>query len=132
MKKKQISMRAAMVLIVVALVLGVEGAALVSGDNVFDQLNKYKDVLSLAQKYYVDDVDLQKLNEAAVNGLLSQLDPHSAYLPPRVNQQETEKFQGSYQGVGLEIININDTIVVSEPMGSRRRHASAFLPTTAL
>jgi carboxyl-terminal processing protease len=117
MMKKRFSLRHTLLLVLAALVVGAGGTALISGEGIFDQLNKYKDVLSLAHQYYVDDVDLQKLNEAAVNGLLSQLDPHSAYLPPRVTQQEAERFQGSYQGVGLEIISVNDTIVVSEPMG---------------
>jgi len=117
MMKIQLSLRNTLLLVLAALVLGAGGTALFSGEGIFDQLNKYKDVLSIAHQFYVDDVDLQKLNEAAVNGLLSQLDPHSAYLPPRATQQEAERFQGSYQGVGLEIISINDTIVVSEPMG---------------
>jgi carboxyl-terminal processing protease len=117
MMKKHYSLRTTLLLIGAALVIGAGGTALISGEGIFDQLNKYKDVLSLAHQYYVDEVDLQKLNDAAVNGLLSQLDPHSAYLPPRVTQQEAERFQGSYQGVGLEIISFNDTIIVSEPMG---------------
>jgi carboxyl-terminal processing protease len=49
--------------------------------------------------------------------LLAQLDPHSIYLPPRESKQEAERFQGSYQGVGLEIVTMNDSIMVSEPMG---------------
>src|SRR5208283_5359905 len=117
MKKRNFSPWATGVLVGIALGIGVGAGSLISGDSIFDQLNKYKDVLSITQKFYVDDVDLQKLNEAAINGLLTQLDPHSAYLPPRQTQQETERFQGSYQGVGLEIIDLNDTIVVSEPMG---------------
>lgn len=117
MKRKRISLWGAGILVSTALALGLGVGSLFSTDNIFDQLNKYKDVLSLTKKYYVDDVDLQKLNEAAINGLLSQLDPHSAYLPPRQTKQEAERFQGSYEGVGLEIISVNDTIVVSEPMG---------------
>jgi len=117
MTRKRISLWGAGILVGTALALGLGVGSLFSSDNIFDQLNKYKDVLSLTKKYYVDDVDLEKLNEAAINGLLSQLDPHSAYLPPRQTQQEAERFQGSYEGVGLEIISVNDTIVVSEPMG---------------
>ena len=117
MKKKILSPWSMVFVIIVTLAIGLGAGSLISGDAIFDQLNKYKDVLSITQQYYVDDVDVQKLNEAAINGLLTQLDPHSAYLPPRQTQQETEKFQGSYQGVGLEIINLSDTIVVAEPMG---------------
>lgn len=115
--KKQISLRVSLVLIAAAVGLGAGAGRLFSGDNIFEQLGKFKDVLSLAQKYYVDEIDAQKLTEAAVTGMLTQLDPHSVYLPPRVTKQEAERFQGSYQGVGLEILSLNDTIVVSEPMG---------------
>jgi carboxyl-terminal processing protease len=115
--KKQVSLMTVTVLVVLSLVLGVTTTSLISGDNIFEQFNKYKDVLSLTQKYYVDDINMQKLTEAAITGMLTELDPHSTYLPPRVTKVEAERFQGSYQGVGLEIIAINDTIVVSEPMG---------------
>jgi carboxyl-terminal processing protease len=115
--KKQVSIRTAAVLVVVALALGVGASSLVSGDNVFEQLTKFKDILSLTQRFYVDSVDEKALTEAAVNGMLSKLDPHSIYLPPRITKQEAERFQGSYQGVGLEIIALNDTVMVSEPMG---------------
>ena len=54
---------------------------LFSGDSILDQANKFTDVLSITYKYYVDDVDTQKLTESAVNGLLDKLDPHSVYIP---------------------------------------------------
>lgn len=105
------------VLIVGSLVLGIGIEKVVSGDSIYEQLNKYKDVLSIAQKYYVDEVSTEKLNEAAINGLLSQLDPHSVYMPPKAAANEAEKFQGSYQGIGCEIASIKDTITIVEPFG---------------
>jgi carboxyl-terminal processing protease len=115
--KKQISLRWALVLVVVAIILGVGANRLISRDSIFDQIAKYRDVLSITQKFYVDTVDASKLTEAAINGLLNQLDPHSIYLPAVSTEQEKERFEGSYQGVGLEIASLNDTIVVIEPMG---------------
>ncbi len=115
--KKQVSLWTATALILVSLFLGVGVDRVISGDTLFEQLNKYKDVLSLTQKFYVDDVDVAKLNEAAINGLLSQLDPHSVYLPAKVTERDAEQFAGSYQGVGLQIVALNDTIMVAEPMG---------------
>ncbi len=115
--RKTISVRTTIVLVLTSLGLGIGATRLISGDNIFEDLNKFKDVLSLAQKFYVDDIDSKKLTEAAINGMLTQLDPHSVYLPPSTTKQEAERFQGSYQGVGLEILALNDTIMVSEPMG---------------
>ena len=115
--KKTLPLWIVVTLTLFALLLGATAGTLMSRDVVFDQLSKYKDVLSLVQKYYVDDVDLQRVTEAGINAMLTQLDPHSNYLPPRETKQDAERFQGSYQGVGLEIISMSDTIMVSEPMG---------------
>jgi carboxyl-terminal processing protease len=104
-------------MMVVGVIVGFEGKALVSADNIYEQLNKFKDILVLADKYYVDTVDTRKLTEGAITGLLEQLDPHSVYFPPRILQRATEDMQGNYQGVGLMIRALNDTIIVIEPMG---------------
>lgn len=106
-----------MILFAIALLLGISFEKVISEDPIFEQLDKYRDVLSLAQKYYVDDVSVNQLTEAAITGLLGQLDPHSVYMPAVTTKNEAERFQGSYQGVGLEIGALNDTITVVEPMG---------------
>ena len=115
--KKQISLRTALFIAVIAVLIGVITTKVISGDTIFDQLNKFKDVLSLTDKYYVEEVDSKKLTEAAITGLLSQLDPHSVYMPAVTTAAEAERFQGSYQGVGMQIASLNDTITVVEPMG---------------
>jgi len=87
-----------------------------SSDNIYEQLTKFKDVLSITEKYYVDDVDTQKLTEAAINGLLNQLDPHSVYIPVSNLQRVNEEFQGSFEGVGIEYQVLNDTLLVVAPI----------------
>ncbi len=114
---RKISLRFVIILSGIALFAGIGIDHLISGDNIFEQLAKYKDVLAIVQKYYVDDTDIKALNEAAINGVMSKLDPHSAYLTPVVTKNEAERFQGSYQGVGLELNSLNDTLIVYEPMG---------------
>ena len=69
--KKSFSLPTVSILFFVALLLGMQINNLISGDNIFEQLNKFKDVLSLAEKYYVDDVDTPKLVESAINGMLN-------------------------------------------------------------
>jgi carboxyl-terminal processing protease len=88
----------------------------ISGDNIYEQITKFKDVLSITEKYYVEDVDTQKLTEAAVNGVLNQLDPHSVYIPSSQLQKVTEEFQGSFEGVGIEYQVLNDTLLVVAPI----------------
>ncbi len=103
-------------LVVLSLAAGAYLNHLISGDNIYDQLNKFKDVLSLTEKYYVEDVDTQKLTESAINGLLKQLDPHSVYIPASQLQRVTEEFQGSFEGIGIEFQVLSDTLLVVSPI----------------
>jgi carboxyl-terminal processing protease len=86
--------------------------SLISGDNIYEQISKFKDVLSITEKYYVENVDTQQLTEAAINGLLTKLDPHSVYIPSSQLQRVNEEFQGSFEGVGIEYQVLNDTLLV--------------------
>lgn len=101
---------------VLALLLGMQIDKLISGDNLFEQLNKIKDVLSYAEKFYVDDVDTPKLAESAITGMLTALDPHSVYIPASQLQKVNEDFQGSFEGIGVEYDVINDTLIVVMPV----------------
>jgi carboxyl-terminal processing protease len=115
--KRKISLWFTLLLVVTALVVGIGVSSFLDDGTVFTQLTKIKDVLSLIQKNYVDTVDVQKLTSAAITSMLSQLDPHSVYMTPQLTEQEAERFEGSYQGVGLEILVVNDTLMVVNPMG---------------
>jgi carboxyl-terminal processing protease len=115
--KRKISLWFTMLLIVTALMAGMGVSSLLTDSDIFTQLNKFKDVLSLVQQNYVDSVNIRDLTSSAITGMLSKLDPHSVYLTPQVTEQEDERFQGSYEGVGLEILVVNDTLMVVNPMG---------------
>ncbi len=115
--KKRLSIPVIVIVIVAAFLGGMQVNTLISGDNIYDQLNKFKDVLSLTEKYYVDDVDTQKLTDAAINGMLSNLDPHSIYIPPDQLKRVTEDFRGKFEGIGIEFAIVNDTITVVQPIG---------------
>jgi carboxyl-terminal processing protease len=102
--------------LVVGIIVGIRIEPLISGDNIYEQIRKFNDVLSIVQKNYVDDVDTEKLVEAAINGMLNQLDPHSIYLPAEKQKSEEEKFSGNYEGIGIEFDVIRDTITVISPI----------------
>ncbi len=103
-------------LVVFSLVAGAWLNQLISGDNIYDQLNKFKDVLSMTQKSYVEDVDTQKLTESAIRGMLGDLDPHSVYITASEMQRVKEEFQGSFEGIGVEYAVLNDTLMVVTPI----------------
>lgn len=114
--RKRFSVVTVGAIVIVSLFVGAMINTVVSGDNIYEQINKFKDVLSLTEKFYVEDVDTQKLTEAAVNGLLGQLDPHSVYIPASQLQKVNEEFQGSFEGVGIEYLVLNDTLLVVSPI----------------
>lgn len=68
-----------------------------------DEIRRYVTVYNAVKQAYVDPVNDRKLMQAAVRGLLFDLDPHSAYLEKADADQFDEQTRGSYEGVGLEL-----------------------------
>lgn len=115
--KKRFSAITVSALVLVSLFAGMGINELVSGDDIYAQLNKFKDILILTEKNYLEEVDTQELTEAAITGLLDKLDPHSVYIAPRNFERVTEEFKGKYEGIGISFRILNDTITVLEPIG---------------
>lgn len=115
--KKRFSIPLMAAVFLAAFVGGTQVNHLISGDNIYDQLRKFSDVLGYAEKFYVEDVDTKKLTEDAINGMLQDLDPHSVYIKPSQMQRVTEDFQGKFEGIGVEFSIVNDTITVVQPIG---------------
>lgn len=113
---KRFSIGTVLILMGLALFLGTQLTSVISGDNIYIQFNKFKDVLSLTEKYYVDEVSTKDLVEGAINGLLSKLDPHSVYIPASQLQRVEEEFRGSFEGIGIEFDVLNDTLIVVSPI----------------
>lgn len=108
-------------LAVIGLVLVVSSAFLGSrieqafsqDNNMQEQLMKYQEVMTLVQRYYVDKPNLGELNDAAIVGMLSKLDPHSVYMPPKNVEQSAEQFSGKFEGIGVQfMMGKNDTILI--------------------
>ncbi|MCX7930162.1 MAG: S41 family peptidase [Chlorobi bacterium] len=101
---------------------------LVSGDSVYDQVEKFSTILNMAAKNYVEEVDTQKLTEAAIKGMLAELDPHSVYIPPKEMKRVEEDFRGSFEGIGVEFDIINDTITIVSPIAGGPSEKLGILP----
>ncbi|MGO9480412.1 MAG: S41 family peptidase, partial [Candidatus Kryptoniota bacterium] len=114
--KNKLSTAGGILLVVVGVLIGTQIQNVFSGDNIYQQLEKFKDVLSLADKYYVDNIDTQKLVDAAINGMLGQLDPHSVYIPAKETQSISEEFSGSFEGIGIQFDVVDDTLIVVTPI----------------
>ena len=115
--KRRYSIRTIAFIAVLSLGAGIGIDKLISADNIYEQIQKFGDVLSFTDKNYVEPVDVSKLTEAAINGMLNTLDPHSIYIPPKQFETVTDQFTGQFQGIGISFRVLNDTITVIEPIG---------------
>ena len=62
--------------------------------------------------HYVDTVNLEKLVENAIRGMIEKLDPHSAYSTPEETKKLNEPLQGSFDGIGVQFNILDDTLLV--------------------
>jgi len=72
--------------------------------------NTVQEILNLIQNKYVDNISVDSIKEDAINAMLSHLDPHSIYIPPRELQEVNEDMQGNFTGIGVEFQMYDDTV----------------------
>src|SRR6266436_2971199 len=82
----------------------------------YEGLETFTNILSIIQKNYVDEVSTKQLIEGAINGMLSSLDPHSAYLTPDLYKELQVDTKGSFGGLGIEITSRNGVLTVVSPI----------------
>lgn len=73
-----------------------------------DEIRRFVGIYNAVKQAYVEPVDDHELMQAAVRGLLLDLDPHSAYLSGDVADSFEEQTRGNYGGLGVEILRLPD------------------------
>ncbi len=116
MLRQKFSSLTMIIVLIIGVVIGANLNSLFSGDDIYVQIMKLNDVLNLTRKNYVDKIDTQTLVEAAIEGMLGILDPHSVYIPAKAMERVNEDIRGSFEGIGIEFTIINDTINVVSPI----------------
>lgn len=74
--------------------------------------NKINYLLQMIDNNYVDTVNMNNLVEDAMPLILSELDPHSSYIPAKEAQEASEDLKGSFSGVGISFTMQRDTVNV--------------------
>jgi len=74
------------------------------------------DTLDQVERNYVKDISRRELVEAAIKGILNELDPYSAYISPKELDQFRSTVDGNFGGVGLQIVIDNGRLKVLSPL----------------
>lgn len=84
--------------------------------SVYEQLDLFGDIFERIRSQYVEDVDSEDLIEAAINGMLTSLDPHSSYLSPDDAQDMRVQTRGEFGGLGIEVTQEEGFVKVVSPI----------------
>ena len=84
--------------------------------SVYQQLDLFGDIFERIRASYVEEVDPAELIEAAINGMLTSLDPHSGFLPPRDFDDMRVQTRGEFGGLGIEVTMEDGFVKVVSPI----------------
>jgi carboxyl-terminal processing protease len=94
------------------------GDAVAASSNAdhYKQLNLFGDVFDRVRADYVEDPDEVKMTEAAINGMLASLDPHSSYMNAKQFEDMSVQTSGKFGGLGIEVTMENGVVKVVTPI----------------
>ena len=88
---------------------------------------RVEEIIRYIEAKYVDDVDSDKMVNSAIAKLIHDLDPHSNYIPAAELKEINEQLEGSFDGIGIEYMILDDTIVVVTPLSGGPSEAAGIL-----
>lgn len=99
-----------------------------ANQSVYQQLDLFGDVFERIRSQYVHEVDTGALIQAAINGMLNSLDPHSSYLAPDDYEDMRVQTRGAFGGLGIEITQQEGYIRVITPIDDTPAYDAGVLP----
>ncbi|MTI00820.1 MULTISPECIES: S41 family peptidase [Alphaproteobacteria] len=84
--------------------------------SVYEQLDLFGDIFERIRAQYVEEVESDELIEAAIDGMLTSLDPHSSYLSPDDAEQMRVQTRGEFGGLGIEVTQEEGFVKVVSPI----------------
>ncbi len=82
----------------------------------YEELRTFSEVLTKIQRHYVESVKVNDLVQGAIRGMLSTLDPHSAYMTPDMFKEIQVETKGEFGGVGIQIGIKENRLTVIAPI----------------
>ena len=92
------------------------GQAEAAGSDTYRQLSVFGDIFERVRATYVTEPNDKDLVRAAINGMLSSLDPHSSYMDPDEARDMQVQTSGEFGGLGIEVTMDNELIKVITPI----------------
>ena len=92
------------------------GQAMAAASDTYRQLNLFGDVFERVRADYVEKPDDAKLIEAAINGMLASLDPHSTYMDAKDFRDMQVQTRGQFGGLGIEVTMEDGLVKVVTPI----------------
>jgi len=108
--------RAVLIAIVLAVGMWFTVRFIYAAGTLMSEMRKITSVMSLISKAYVEEPDLSRLSEGAIEGMLKRLDPHSMYIPPKEQEKIKERDIGEFEGIGISFVIQNELITVIAPI----------------
>ena len=82
----------------------------------FESLSKLTKVIGTVEKYYVDDIKLQRIVDKALKGLMQELDAHTSYLDKKASKEMSIQTQGEFGGLGITVGMRDGALTVISPI----------------
>ena len=110
-----------MVVVGIAAIIGIslpqtQHAKAQSNEDAYRQLSLFGDVFERVRSDYVEEKSDKEIIEAAINGMLTSLDPHSGYLPDDNFEKMQVQTKGRFGGLGIEVTMENGFVKVVSPI----------------
>ena len=84
--------------------------------DAYASLDTFANIIHMVQLHYVEDVTTEDLIQGAIDGMMSSLDPHSAYLTPELYRELQVDTRGTFGGLGIEITIRDDVLTIITPL----------------
>jgi carboxyl-terminal processing protease len=114
--RKSVTSVVAVGLIALATYLTTAAGPQAGSSDTFRQLKLFGDVFERTRAEYVEEMTDQELIEAAIEGMLTSLDPHSGYLNPKKYRDMQVQTKGEFGGLGIEVTMEDGLVKVVSPI----------------
>lgn len=84
-----------------------------SGTSKTQHMGSVRELYQLMEEKYLYSPDIEALEEDALQHIFSNMDPYSLYIPPKDLETVNNSLEGTYKGLGIEMLNVRDTLVIT-------------------